>query len=226
MIKMLSFNNVEFRYTNQTIFTDLNFELDEGEFAFLIGKSGIGKSTLLQMIYMNLFPTSGYVRVNGYDTNTVKPRQLPALRKKLGVVFQDFKLLQDRNVYENLAFVLEVTHTPRKEIKPKIDNVLSDVGLSNKRLNMPDQLSGGEQQRIAIARALLNDPLLILADEPTGNLDPETSNGILDLLTTINKRGTAVLVATHNYEMVKKMNARIIKLEDGQAFKAVIKKKV
>jgi len=223
---MLSFNNVEFRYTNQTIFTDLNFELNEGEFAFLIGKSGIGKSTLLQMIYMNLFPSSGYVRVNGYDTNTVKPRQLPALRKKLGVVFQDFKLLQDRNVYENLAFVLEVTHTPRKEIKHKIDNVLSDVGLSNKRLNMPDQLSGGEQQRIAIARALLNDPLLILADEPTGNLDPETSNEILDLLTTINKRGTAVLVATHNYEMVKKMNARIIKLEDGQAFKAVIKKKV
>jgi cell division transport system ATP-binding protein len=223
---MLSFNNVEFRYTNQTIFTDLNFELDEGEFAFLIGKSGIGKSTLLQMIYMNLFPTSGYVRVNGYDTNTVKARQLPALRKKLGVVFQDFKLLQDRNVYENLAFVLEVTNTPRKEIKHKIDNVLSNVGLSNKRLNLPDQLSGGEQQRIAIARALLNDPLLILADEPTGNLDPETSNEILELLTTINKRGTAVLVATHNYEMVKKMNARIIKLEDGQAFKAVIKKKV
>ena len=223
---MLSFNNVEFRYKNQTIFTDLNFELDEGEFAFLIGKSGVGKSTLLQMIYMNLLPSSGYIRVNGYDTNTVKPRQLPALRKKLGVVFQDFKLLQDRNVYENLAFVLEVTHTPRKEIKPKINNVLSDVGLSNKRLNMPDQLSGGEQQRIAIARALLNDPLLILADEPTGNLDPETSNGILDLLTTINKRGTAILVATHNYEMVKKMNARIIKLEDGQAFKAVIKKKV
>jgi cell division transport system ATP-binding protein len=223
---MLSFNNVEFRYKNQTIFTDLNFELDEGEFAFLIGKSGIGKSTLLQMIYMNLFPTSGYVRVNGYDTNSIKPRQLPALRKILGVVFQDFKLLQDRNVYENLAFVLEVTLTPRKQIKNKINKVLSDVGLSNKRLNMPDQLSGGEQQRIAIARALLNDPLLILADEPTGNLDPETSNGILDLLTTINKRGTAVLVATHNYEMVKKMNARIIKLEDGQAFKAVIKKKV
>lgn len=223
---MLSFNNVEFRYKNQTIFTDLNFELDEGEFAFLIGKSGIGKSTLLQMIYMNIFPTSGYVKVNGYDTSTIKPKQLPALRKILGVVFQDFKLLQDRNVYDNLAFVLEVTHTPRRQIKNKINKVLSDVGLSNKRLNMPDQLSGGEQQRIAIARALLNDPLLILADEPTGNLDPETSNGILDLLTTINRRGTAVLVATHNYEMVKKMNMRIIKLEDGQAFKAVIKKKV
>lgn len=222
---MLSFNNVEFRYSNQTVFTDLNFDLEKGEFAFLIGKSGIGKSTLLQLIYMNLFPTAGYIKVDEYDTKTIKPRQLPALRKKLGVVFQDFKLLQDRNVYDNLAFVLEVTNTPRKEIKQKISNVLADVGLSNKRLNMPDRLSGGEQQRIAIARALLNDPILILADEPTGNLDPQTSNEILSLLTTINKRGTAVLVATHNYDMVKKMNARIIKLEDGQAFKAVIKKK-
>ena len=222
---MLSFNNVEFRYSNQTVFTDLNFDLGKGEFAFLIGKSGVGKSTLLQLIYMNLFPTAGYIKVDEYDTKTIKPRQLPALRKKLGVVFQDFKLLQDRNVYDNLAFVLEVTNTPRKEIKQKISNVLADVGLSNKRLNMPDRLSGGEQQRIAIARALLNDPILILADEPTGNLDPQTSNEILSLLTTINKRGTAVLVATHNYDMVKKMNARIIKLEDGQAFKAVIKKK-
>ena len=222
---MLSFNNVEFRYSNQTVFTDLNFDLDEGEFAFLIGKSGVGKSTLLQMIYMNLLPTSGYVRVDGYDTKSIRPRQLPLLRKKLGIVFQDFKLLQDRNVYENLAFVLEVTSAPRREIREKIEKVLFDVGLSNKRMNMPDQLSGGEQQRIAIARALLNNPLLILADEPTGNLDPETSNEILQLLTDINKRGTAILVATHNYDIVKKMNARIIKLDEGQAFKAVIKKK-
>lgn len=222
---MLSFNNVEFRYANQTVFTDLNFDLDEGEFAFLIGKSGVGKSTLLQLIYMNLFPTSGYVKVDKYDTKTIRARQLPDLRKKLGVVFQDFKLLHDRNVYENLAFVLEVTNTSRKEIKRKISEVLVDVGLSNKRFNMPTQLSGGEQQRIAIARALLNDPILILADEPTGNLDPDTSSEILELLTKINKRGTAVLVATHNYEMVKKMHARIIKLEDGQAYKAVIKKK-
>src|SRR3990172_5522655 len=170
---MLSFNHVEFKYPNQTVFTDLNMDLDEGEFAFLIGKSGVGKSTLLQMIYMNLLPTSGDVRVNGYNTKTIKPRQLPALRKKLGVIFQDFKLLQDRNIFENLAFVLEVTNTPRKEIKHKINDVLSDVGLSHKRLNMPDQISGGDQQRVAIARALLNDPILILADEPTGNLDPD-----------------------------------------------------
>ncbi len=222
---MLSFHNVEFKYPNQTVFTNLNLEVKEGEFAFLIGKSGVGKSTLLQLIYMNIFPTSGTVRVNGYDSNTIKPRELPYLRRKIGVIFQDFKLLQDRNIYENLAFVLEVTNTPRKRIKQKINDALTEVGLSHKRLNMPDELSGGEQQRIAIARALLNDPVLILADEPTGNLDPDTSNEILNILMKINKRGTAVLVATHNYEIVKRINARIIKLEDGRAFKAVIKPK-
>ena len=222
---MLTFNNVEFKYSNQTVFTDLNLELGEGEFAFLIGKSGVGKSTLLQLIYMNIFPTSGYVRVANYDTMSIKPNQLPALRKKLGVIFQDFKLLQDRNVFDNLAFVLEVTNTPSKEIKKKISDALAEVGLSHKRLNLPGELSGGEQQRVAIARALLNDPILILADEPTGNLDPETSREILDILTKINKRGTAILVATHNYDIVKRMNSRIIKLEDGRAFKAIIKKK-
>lgn len=222
---MLSFSNVEFRYDKQAVFTDLNLELDEGEFVFLIGKSGVGKSTLLQMIYMNLLPMGGYIRVNGYDSNTIKGKQLPSLRKKLGLIFQDFKLLQDRNVYDNLVFVLEATKTSKRRIKKKINDVLTDVGLSHKRLSMPDQLSGGEQQRVAIARALLNDPILVLADEPTGNLDPETSHEILDILMKINKKGTAVLVATHNYEIVKKVNARIIKLEDGKAFKAVIKSK-
>jgi len=222
---MLSFNNVDFSYAKQTVFTDLNFELDEGEFVFLIGKSGVGKSTLLQMIYMNLLPMAGDIRVNGYDSNTIKGKQLPSLRKKLGLIFQDFKLLQDRNVYENLLFVLEATNTSKRRIKKKINDALTDVGLSHKRLNMPDQLSGGEQQRVAIARALLNDPVLVLADEPTGNLDPETSREILDILLKINKKGTAVLVATHNYEIVKRINARIIKLENGQAFKAVLKSK-
>jgi cell division transport system ATP-binding protein len=222
---MLSLTNVEFSYAKQLVFTDLNLELDEGEFAFLIGKSGVGKSTLLQLIYMNLLPLSGYVRVNGYDSSTIKGRQLPDLRKKLGLIFQDFKLLQDRNVYENLLFVLEATNTSKKIIKKKINDVLTDVGLSHKRLNRPDQLSGGEQQRVGIARALLNDPILVLADEPTGNLDPETSREILDILVKINKKGTAVLVATHNYDIVKSINARIIKLEKGKAFKAVIKGK-
>jgi len=222
---MLSITNVEFSYAKQIVFIDLNLELDEGEFVFLIGKSGVGKSTLLQLIYMNLLPMAGYVRVNGYDSNTIKGKQLPFLRKKLGLIFQDFKLLQDRNVYENLLFVLEATKTSKKRIKKKINDVLTDVGLSHKRLNKPDQLSGGEQQRVGIARALLNDPILVLADEPTGNLDPETSREILDILVKINKKGTAVIVATHNYEMVKSINARIIKLEKGKAFKAVIKSK-
>lgn len=223
---MLSFDNVEFHYKNQPVFINLNFELDYGEFVFVIGKSGIGKSTLMQLIYMNLFPLTGNVRIAEFDSQTIKPSQIPLLRRKIGVIFQDFKLLPDRNVYQNLAYVMKVTGTPTKEIKRKINEALADVGLSNKRLNMPGELSGGEQQRVAIARAILNDPILILADEPTGNLDPETSGEILALLKKINKRGTAVLVVTHNYEMVKKANERVIKLDEGRALKAKIVHKV
>lgn len=222
---MLSFDNVEFHYRNQPVFINLNFELDYGEFVFVIGKSGIGKSTLMQLIYMNLFPLTGNVKIADFDSQTIKPSQIPLLRRKIGVIFQDFKLLPDRNVYQNLAYVMKVTGTPSNELKRKINEALSDVGLSHKRLNMPNELSGGEQQRISIARAILNDPILILADEPTGNLDPETSGEILSLLKKINKKGTAVLVVTHNYELVKKANERIIKLEDGRALKAKIKKK-
>lgn len=223
---MLSFDNVEFHYRNQAVFTNLNMELDYGEFVFVIGKSGIGKSTLMQLIYMNISPLSGTVRFAEFDSQTIKPSQIPLLRRKVGVIFQDFKLLPDRNVFQNLAYVTKVTGTPAKEAKKKINDVLSEVGLSHKRLNMPNELSGGEQQRVAIARAIINDPLLILADEPTGNLDPETSGEILALLKKINKRGTAVLVVTHNYDLVKKANERIIKLEDGKAMKAKIKQKV
>ncbi|MCW8810031.1 MAG: ATP-binding cassette domain-containing protein [Ignavibacteriaceae bacterium] len=222
---MLSFDNVEFHYRNQPVFTNLNFELDYGEFVFVIGKSGIGKSTLMQLIYMNIYPLTGTVRIDEFDSQTIKPSQIPLLRRKVGVIFQDFKLLPDRNVYQNLAYVTKVTGTPSKEAKKKINDVLSEVGLSHKRLNMPAELSGGEQQRVAIARAIINDPILVLADEPTGNLDPETSGEILALLKKINKRGTAVLVVTHNYDIVKKANERIIKLEDGRALKATIKKK-
>jgi len=222
---MLSFDNVEFHYRNQHVFTNLNFELDYGEFVFVIGKSGIGKSTLMQLIYMNIYPLTGTVRIDEFDSQTIKPSQIPLLRRKVGVIFQDFKLLPDRNVYQNLAYVTKVTGTLSKEAKKKINDVLSEVGLSHKRLNMPAELSGGEQQRVAIARAIINDPILVLADEPTGNLDPETSGEILALLKKINKRGTAVLVVTHNYDIVKKANERIIKLEDGRALKATIKKK-
>jgi len=222
---MLSFENVEFHYPNQPVFSNLNMELDYGEFAFVIGKSGIGKSTLMQLIYMNLFPLTGTVRIAEFDSQTIKPSQIPLLRRKIGVIFQDFKLLPDRNVYQNLAYVMKVTGTTTKEVKKKINDVLTEVGLSHKRLNKPDELSGGEQQRVAIARAIINDPILVLADEPTGNLDPETSGEILTLLKRINKLGTAVLVVTHNYDIVKKANERIIKLEDGRALRAVIKPK-
>ena len=163
--------------------------------------------------------------MGNFNSKTIKKSELPLLRRKIGIVFQDFKLLTDRNVFENLSFVLEVTATPKREIKKKVNDALNEVGLSHKRLNNPDNLSGGEKQRVAIARAILNDPLIILADEPTGNLDPETSGEILDLLQKINKRGTAVLFATHNYDMVRKGNTRIFKIEDRKILKGYLKQK-
>ncbi len=220
---MLSIQNLYFDYANQPVFSDLNMEINKGDFAFLIGKSGAGKTTLLQFIYFNLKPNSGNVILQEYNSATIKTRDIPHIRRKVGIVFQDFKLLKNRNVYNNLAFVLEVTNTPRSEIKRKVNDALSDVGLSHKRLNLPDQLSGGEKQRVAIARAILNDPILILADEPTGNLDPDTSNEILEILLKINKRGTAILVATHNYDIVRKVNTRIFKIENGKVIKGILK---
>jgi len=222
---MLSFNNVEFGYPNQTVFTDLKFDLNDNEFCFLIGRSGSGKSTILQLVYMNIFPQSGNVQVGEYNSKTIKPRQLPFLRRKLGIVFQDFKLLRDRTISDNLAFILEVTSTPRIEIKKRVINALSEVGLSHRKNSKPDELSGGEKQRIAIARAIINDPILLLADEPTGNLDPETSYEIVELFRKINSKGTAVLFATHNYEIVKKYDAKIIKIENGKAYRGVLKQK-
>ncbi len=214
---MLSFNNVEFNYTNQPVFTDLNLNIEEGEFIFLIGKSGAGKTTFLQMIYMNILPQGGYVQFDIYSSDTIKPKMLPNLRRNIGIIFQDFKLLEDRTVYENLAFILEITGTKRKEVKRKVYQVLSEVGLAHKQKNRINQLSGGEKQRIAIARAIINEPKLIIADEPTGNLDPETSNEILDILTKISSRGTSVLFATHDYELVKKYKSKIVRLKDGKA---------
>lgn len=222
---MLTFNSVDFNYKNQPVFSDLNLQIEQGEFVFMIGKSGVGKTTLLRMIFMDLFPDSGYVEVGDYSSETIQGKDLPFLRRKVGMVFQDFQLLSDRNVYDNLAFVLQVTGNPRKVIKKKVMNALSEVGLAHKQKNMPHQLSGGEKQRVAIARAMINDPFLILADEPTGNLDPETSEEILTILKKINTRGTSVIFATHNYELVRKFDAKIIKLDGGKAVKVLIKKK-
>jgi len=214
---MLSFNNVEFNFKNQSVFSDLNLSIEESEFVFLIGKSGAGKTTLLQMIYMNILPQSGYVQFDVYSSDTIKPKMLPNLRRNVGIIFQDYKLLEDRTVFENVAFVLEITGAKKKDIKHKVYQVLSEVGLSHKQKNKMHQLSGGEKQRIAIARAIINEPKLIIADEPTGNLDPETSKEILDILYKISVRGTSVLIATHNYELVKKYKSRIIRLIDGKA---------
>ncbi|MCP5064610.1 MAG: ATP-binding cassette domain-containing protein [Ignavibacteriae bacterium] len=220
---MLTFNNVEFKYSNQSVFNDLNLQVNNGDFTFLIGKSGSGKSTLLQLVYMDILPNEGYVQVGEFSSDTIKPRKLPHLRRMLGVVFQDFKLLEDRSVYDNLAFILYVTGMPRKQIKQTIMDSLADVRLVHKAKNMPYELSGGEMQRVAIARAIINNPKLILADEPTGNLDPQTSDEIMDILKDINARGTAILFATHNYDIVKKTEANILKIADGKATKVKLR---
>lgn len=222
---MLSFNHVDFSFPNQPLFTDLNLDVASGDFVFLIGKSGAGKTTLLQMIYMNIIPQSGYVQFYDYTSDKITSSMLPPLRRKLGIIFQDFKLLEDRNVFENVAFVLKVTGTTSKVIKRKVVHALTEVGLSHKQNNLPSELSGGERQRIAIARAIVNEPSLILADEPTGNLDPQTAEEILGILKKINSQGTSVIFATHNYELVKRHEAKIIKIDDGKAYKVVLKKK-
>ncbi|MEI7812787.1 MAG: ATP-binding cassette domain-containing protein [Ignavibacteria bacterium] len=222
---MLSFSKVNFRYASQLVFEDLNFTLEPGEFSFLIGKSGRGKSTFMKLIYMDLFPQSGRVEFGEFDSSRIKKKELPYLRRKMGVIFQDFKLLQDRNVFDNLAFILEATGDAGKDLKKKVFHSLSEVGLLHKQKNMPRELSGGEQQRVAIARAIINNPKLILADEPTGNLDPETSYEILEILKTINSRGTSIVCATHNYDLVRKFNTKITKIDNHKAVNVVLKQK-
>lgn len=222
---MLIINHVDFNYPNQPVFQDLNLQVEQDEFVYLIGKSGIGKTTLLQMIYMDRIPQSGYVQVGDYSSESIRPKDLPFLRRKLGIIFQDFQLLPDRNVYDNLAFVLQVTGTPSRLMKRKVIHALTEVGLAHKQTNMPNELSGGEKQRVAIARAIINEPFLVLADEPTGNLDPETADEIVEILKKINSRGTSVIFATHNYDLVRKFEAKIIRLENGKAVKVLLKKK-
>jgi len=213
---MIELINVIASFGNQRVLDGINFSMRQSEFVYLVGQTGTGKSTLLRLLYFDLHPSAGAVKIAGYHSSTVTPRHIPLLRRRLGIVFQDFKLLEDRNVYDNVAFAMFVTNTRRSEIKRKVLHVLADVGLSHKRNQMPSELSGGEQQRVVIARALVNEPVVLLADEPTGNLDPTSSNEIMELLTKINMRGTAVLMATHNYELVKKYPARIVQLKDGK----------
>lgn len=196
--------------------TDVNFSIQRGEFVFLVGPSAAGKTTLLRLIYMEEFPTRGQVVVGDYSSSAVRPRDVWRLRRKLGVIFQDFRLLEDRNVFENVAFALEVTGARRGEVKRRVLQTLTAVGLNHKRNSMPYELSGGEQQRVAIARALVNDPFLLIADEPTGNLDPVASREILELLRDVNAGGTATLVATHDVEKIKHLPYRLVRIQRGR----------
>ena len=212
----ISFKNAAIFQHNRCILKDVNFEIGEGEFVYLIGKTGSGKSSLLKTLYADLPAKEGEINIAGFDLRKIKTRDIPMLRRKIGIVFQDFQLLYDRNVEDNLSFVLDATGwTDKTKISKRIDEVLMQVGLPNKRKSMPHQLSGGEQQSIAVARALLNDPALILADEPTGNLDPETTNDIMNLLRDINANGKTILMATHNYNLILKYPSRIIKCDEG-----------
>ncbi len=221
---MVRLSNVCVSFNKQPILDHVSLDIDAGEFISLVGTTGSGKSTLLRLLYMDLHPDTGSVMVGKFSSGSISSKQIPMLRRKLGVVFQDFKLLEDRSVYDNVAFSLYVTNARSVDIKKKVLNVLANVGLSHKRNSMPHQLSGGEQQRVAIARALVNEPILLLADEPTGNLDPTTSLDILRLLKDINAKGTAVLMATHNYELVRKAQGRIVQIKDKKVFDVKLKR--
>jgi cell division transport system ATP-binding protein len=199
----------------------VSLRVERGEFIFLVGPTGCGKSTFIKLLIRELGPASGEVRIAGRDINVLPSRRVPHLRRRIGTVFQDFKLLPNRTVYDNVAYALQVIGEPRSEIRRTVPEILRLVGLASKIHNYPDELSGGEQQRVSIARAFVNHPPLLLADEPTGNLDPVTSIGIMQLLYRINRTGTTVLVVTHDREMVDKMRRRVVELEGGRVVRDV-----
>ncbi len=213
---MIKMEDVSKSYsTGAPALNGVSLHIKKGEFVFIVGDSGSGKSTLIKLLLRELTPTSGHIMVNNYDLSKLKRRKIPKFRRNIGVVFQDFRLLKDRNVYENVAFAQRVVETPSRQIRKNVPAMLSLVGLAEKYKAKPKQLSGGEQQRVALARALVNNPPILLADEPTGNLDPRNSWEIMKLLEEINKRGTTVLVVTHNREIVNAMRKRVITVKKG-----------
>lgn len=213
---IINLQNISVLQKNKLVLANVNFNVNTGDFIYLIGKTGSGKSSLLQILYADLDVEDGIAFICGYDLKTIKRNEIPYLRRRLGIIFQNFQLLDDRTVGENLEFVLRATgNTEKSEIERRTLQVLDEVKLISKLNSMPHQLSGGEQQRIAIARALLNNPEIILADEPTGNLDPETSNGIMKLLLDISKSGKTVIMATHNYNLINKFPGKVVKCEEG-----------
>ena len=213
---MITLDHVSKSYsTGAPALNDVSIRIEPGEFVFVVGDSGSGKSTLIKLLLRELLPTSGNITVNGTDVGKLKHRQIPKFRRNIGVVFQDFRLLMDRNVYENVAFAQRVVQVPSKQIRKNVPSILSVVGLAGKYKARPRQLSGGEQQRVAVARALVNEPPILLADEPTGNLDPKNSQEIMKLLEEINEKGTTVVVVTHNREIVNSMKKRVITMNKG-----------
>ena len=213
---MIEFRNVSKTYdTGTEAVHNANFIIEKGDFAFLVGSSGSGKSTLIKLILKEEEPTKGNIIINGKDTTFLKQNRVPYLRRSMGVVFQDFRLLPDRTVYDNVAFAMYIVKATPRHIRRQVPMLLSLVGLSGKAKMYPDELSGGEQQRVALARALVNNPSMIIADEPTGNLDPDTAWEIMTLLNEINMRGTTVVVATHAKDIVDKMNKRVIEIKSG-----------
>lgn len=213
---MIEFKNVSKVYdTGTEAVHNANFKIDKGEFVFLVGTSGSGKSTLIKLILKEEEPTRGNIIINGKDTTFLKPKRVPFLRRSMGVVFQDFRLLPDKTVYENVAFAMYIVKATPRHIRRQVPMVLSLVGLSAKAKMYPNELSGGEQQRVALARALVNNPSMIIADEPTGNLDPDTAWEIMNLLNDINLRGTTVVMATHAKNIVDAMNKRVIHIDKG-----------
>lgn len=214
---MIYFKNVSKVYDNGSVALDhANVHIKKGEFVFVVGASGAGKSTFIKLLDHEELPTEGSVIVNGIEVNKLKKSRIPYLRRRMGIVFQDFRLLPNKTAEENVAFAMEVIEAPRRLIKERVRNVLDLVGLVGKADALPSNLSGGEQQRVAIARAIVNRPLLLIADEPTGNLDPETSKGIMDIFTKVNHMGTTVVMVTHDQQLVDMMNKRVIEIVDGK----------
>ena len=213
---MIRFNKVSLKYDKDTYAVqDLSLKIEEGEFVFIVGKTGAGKSTLFKLLTRELKPTSGSIKVFKENIEYISNKNIPYYRRKLGVVFQDFKLLEDRNVYENVAFAQEVIGVNAFKIKKHVIKILNLVGLRNKATKMPYELSGGEKQKVAIARAIINKPKILLADEPTGNLDEMSTNEIIGLLDTINQNATTVIIITHDMHLVERMNKRVIRLDEG-----------
>ena len=217
--EIIVFDKVSLKISKTNILYNLNFSISQADFTYLIGKTGSGKSSIIRSIYCDIPIESGKSIIYGKDISKIKKNQIPFLRRKIGIIFQDFKLLSDRSIFRNLEFVLKATDWKDKQkINERIDEVLNEVGMMNLKNRMPYQLSGGEQQRISIARAILNKPNLILADEPTGNLDPGTSKEIMNLLIKINNQGSTILMATHDYDMISKFPKRTLRLEDGKLY--------